>query len=109
MVDLIYAATNSPLVMSLVAVTMAATAMLLVFVAVLEREVAWSWLSIFLFLLTFSAIGLALVRTEPDPVILRALQVAVRVVYILIAGVCLVLTGWISMRIALVRRRSPIR
>jgi hypothetical protein len=106
MIELIYAATNSPLVMSLVAVTLGATAMLLVFVAVLEREVAWSWLSIFLFLMTFSAIGLALVRTEPDPNILRALQVAVRAVYILTAGFCLVLIGWISLKIMQMRKQA---
>ena len=93
-IDALYLATQSPVVMAVVAAVQAATATLLIFLAVLERQPICSWTSIFLFLMTFSAVALSLVRTEPDPEILRTLQVMVRVIYIVASVVCLALLGW---------------
>ena len=66
MIDALYAATNSPLVMALVTAVFASTATLLAFMAVIERQPTWSWMSIFLFILASTAMFFSLVRTEPD-------------------------------------------
>jgi len=66
MIDALYAATNSPLVMAVVTAIFASTATLLAFMAVIERQPTWSWMSIFLFILASTAMFFSLVRTEPD-------------------------------------------
>jgi ABC-type multidrug transport system permease subunit len=66
MIDALYTATNSPLVMAIVTAIFAATATLLAFMAVIKRQPMLSWMSIFLFTLASTAMFFSLVRTEPD-------------------------------------------
>ena len=66
MIDALYAATNSPLVMAVVTAIFASTATLLAFMAVIRRQPLLSWMSIFLFTLASTAMFFSLVRTEPD-------------------------------------------
>lgn len=98
MIDALYTATQSPMIMALVSAVFAATATLLAFRGLVERQPLLSWLSIFLYLLTITAVALSLVRTEPDPTTLRGLQVVVRLGYVLMGAAAMALAGWVLVR-----------
>ena len=95
MIDALYAATNSPLVMAVVTAIFASTATLLAFMAVIRRQPLLSWMSIFLFTLASTAMFFSLVRTEPDRETLLIYQVYIRYAYILMGIMCFVFSGWI--------------
>lgn len=106
MIDALYAATNSPLVMAVVTAIFASTATLLAFMAVIERQPTWSWMSIFLFILASTAMFFSLVRTEPDRETLVIYQVYIRYAYILMGIMCIAFSGWSWLRLE--RKKSEM-
>jgi NADH:ubiquinone oxidoreductase subunit 6 (subunit J) len=95
MIDALYTATNSPLVMAVVTAIFAATATLLAFMAVIRRQPLLSWMSIFIFTLASTAMFFSLVRTEPDRQTLIIYQVYIRYAYIAMGVMCIVFSGWL--------------
>ena len=106
MIDALYHATNSPLVMAFVTAVFAATATLLAFMAVIENQHTWSWMSIFLFVLASTAMFLSLVRTEPDQETLQIYQVYIRYAYILMGVMCIAFSAWSWLRLE--RKKSEM-
>ena len=106
MIDALYHTTNSPLVMAFVTAVFAATATLLAFMAVIERQTTWSWMSIFLFVLASTAMFLSLVRTEPDQETLQIYQVYIRYSYIMMGAMCMGFSAWSWLRLK--RKKSEL-